>query len=171
MKKLCICFIFAAAVTAAAETRDWENPAVTGINKEPPHATLMPFASMRQADLGKEKSPFFMSLNGKWKFQWAPAPEKAPADFYRPDFNDLQWDEIEVPSSWQMQGFGKPIYTNIEYPFEKKPPLIRGKNGNPVGSYRKEFNMPRSFQVLIMPSGDGRFSFILTGLNRRSTYG
>jgi len=145
MKKLCICFIFAAAVTAAAETRDWENPAVTGINKEPPHATLMPFASMRQADLGKEKSPFFMSLNGKWKFQWAPAPEKAPADFYRPDFNDLQWDEIEVPSSWQMQGFGKPIYTNIEYPFEKKPPLIRGKNGNPVGSYRKEFNMPPQF--------------------------
>ena len=92
---------------------DWENPAVTAINKEPRHATLMPFSSMEQASLDKTKSPFFQSLNGAWKFNWVPVPEKRPMDFFEPDFDVSAWDEIKVPSCWQMKGYGTPIYTNI----------------------------------------------------------
>lgn len=118
---------------------DWENPAVTQINKEPRHATLMPFESMEQASLDKTASPYFKSLNGTWKFKWVKTPEQRPLDFFEPDFDAAAWDEIDVPSCWQMRGYGTPIYTNIEYPFKKNPPFIGGENGNSVGSYLREF--------------------------------
>ncbi len=120
---------------------DWENPAVTAINKEPRHATLMPFPSIKQASLQKSDSPFFQSLNGAWKFSWVKTPEERPLDFFKPGFDVSSWADIEVPSCWQMKGYGTPIYTNIRYPFDQNPPFIAGHNGNPVGSYRRTFTV------------------------------
>ncbi|MGE4490461.1 MAG: sugar-binding domain-containing protein, partial [Kiritimatiellales bacterium] len=125
---------------------DWENPAVTSIHEEAPHATLVPFSSVEQAFEGRSASPFFRSLNGRWKFHWVPMPDARPAGFEQPDFDDSGWDFIDVPSCWQMKGYGTPIYTNIKYPFDKNPPYIHGKNGNPVGSYRTVFTVSRDWK-------------------------
>ena len=125
---------------------DWENPAVIGINKEPPHATLMPYETLEQAlKLEREASPFYKSLNGTWKFHWVKTPEERPVDFYKPEFDVSGWDEIPVPSNWQMLGYGKPIYTNVRYPFPKNPPYI-DHSYNPVGSYRRDFTVPDKWQ-------------------------
>ena len=80
-------------------------------------------------------------LNGEWDFAWYANPEQVPTDF-----GSIKWDKIRVPGNWQLQGYGKPIYTNIDYPFDVNPPFINGVNGNPVGIYRKEFILPADWQ-------------------------
>ncbi|MDA3925161.1 MAG: DUF4981 domain-containing protein [Kiritimatiellae bacterium] len=142
MKRIIVLSMLVFAAFAQAAPNDWENVAITGINKEPPHATLMPFSSVSSASIERSKSPWYKSLNGVWKFNWVKTPEERPLDFCKPDFDDSAWSDIPVPSSWQMKGFGQPIYTNIKYPHDKNPPLIQGVNGNPVGSYRTEFSLP-----------------------------
>lgn len=121
---------------------DWENPAVFQINREPARSTFLPFADKYSAvaDI-YENSPWFYSLNGNWKFQWSPTPDQRPKDFYKPDFNVVNWKEIQVPSNWELKGYGIPIYTNITYPFPKNPPYIEHSD-NPVGSYRRNFDLP-----------------------------
>lgn len=139
----------------SAQQPDWENEQVIGINKEPGHATYVPYATIPQAlaDYANE-SPFYQCLNGTWKFNWVKSPDMRPVDFYKPDFNVSYWDNIEVPSNWQMKGYGKPIYTNITYPFVKNPPYIMTKAyagwtnnelPNPVGSYRRNFDLPNDW--------------------------
>ena len=124
---------------------DWENPAVTGLNKQPPHATLMPYRSVEDAlSFDRTKSDFFILLNGRWKFHWAGKTEDRPTDFYMTDFVDSSWDEIEVPSNWQLKGYDIPIYSNIRYPFPNEPPYI--KRDNPVGSYRTTFTIPEHWK-------------------------
>ena len=126
----------------ASETPDWENPEVFGINKEAPRATAFPYPDVSSALEGKaELSPFYMSLNGTWKFNWVYKPDERPVDFYKPEFDITGWDEIKVPGNWELQGFGTPIYTNIKYPYENNPPYINHKH-NPVGSYRRNFTLP-----------------------------
>ena len=134
----------------AQTSRDWENPQMIGQNKELPHATFTSWPDVKTVKT-TETSPFILSLNGKWKFHWSPKPEERPADFHKTDFDVSGWDEIVVPGNWQMQGFGIPIYTNIHYPFKKKPPYVTKtpnrqytnyKLRNPVGSYRTTFSMP-----------------------------
>ncbi len=121
---------------------DWENPAVFQINREPARATFLPYADKQSAIADKfESSPWYFSLNGFWKFSWAPTPEQRPIDFYKADFNVTNWKEIKVPSNWELQGYGIPIYTNITYPFKKDPPRI-DHSDNPVGSYRRYFELP-----------------------------
>lgn len=149
--------VFSAIVLASsvATPPDWENPAVVGRNKEPGHCTLMPFATAEQAMQGaREASPWFKSLNGDWKFHWVASPEKRPTGFQQTDFDDSQWGTIEVPSCWELKGFGTPIYTNVNYPFHKDPPNVMGnvpadwtKAGepNPIGSYRTTFSLPSSW--------------------------
>ncbi len=123
-------------------SNDWENPEILGINKEAPHATLIPYKNFETAIAGdREKSEYFYLLNGKWKFSWVEKPTDRPVEFYKTNFDDSGWKEIPVPSNWQMQGYGTPIYLNIPYPFEKNPPFIQ-KHYDPVGSYRKEFTIP-----------------------------
>jgi beta-galactosidase len=124
---------------------DWENPAVFQINREPARATFLPFADKYSAisDI-YENSPWFYSLNGNWKFQWSPTPDQRPKDFYKTDFNVVNWKEIQVPSNWELKGYGIPIYTNITYPFPKNPPYI-DHSDNPVGSYRRNFDLPQTW--------------------------
>ena len=122
-----------------------QDPKVLGINKELPHATLMPFLDFEKAVQGdRTKSEFHKSLNGIYKFKWVPKPSERPSDFYDESYDVSQWDEVSVPGNWQMQGYGKPIYSNIVYPFPKNPPYVP-ENDNPVGSYLKEFEVPNNW--------------------------
>ena len=128
-----------------ATPNDWENPAVFQINREPARATFLPFADKRSAVADYyEASPWFYSLNGNWKFQWSPTPDQRPKDFYKTDFDVANWKEIQVPSNWELKGYGIPIYTNMTYPFPKNPPYIDHAD-NPVGSYRRYVDLPSTW--------------------------
>ncbi|MFC2158570.1 glycoside hydrolase family 2 TIM barrel-domain containing protein [Acidobacteriota bacterium] len=122
--------------------RDWENIDVVEINREAPRASFIPYATEAQvkADVHQD-SPYFLNLNGTWKFHWVRKPEDRPFYFYKDDYDVRDWDEIDVPSNWEMRGYGVPIYINAGYPFKKDPPLIH-HDYNPVGSYRREFRIP-----------------------------
>ncbi|MFX0057183.1 MAG: glycoside hydrolase family 2 TIM barrel-domain containing protein [Candidatus Heimdallarchaeota archaeon] len=126
------------------EDVDWENLKVIGINKEPAHNTFYLYSDIESALKGNyEKSPFYKFLNGNWKFHWVKKPSQRPINFYESNYNVDEWDEISVPSNWEMLGYGKPIYTNIKYPYSVKTkniPNISHLN-NPVGSYRTIFEI------------------------------
>ena len=129
-----------------------ENPELLGINKEPYHATLMPYANLQEALVAKRRaSSLCQSLNGLWKFNWVASPELRPADFFKPDFDVSGWKEIPVPSNWEVQGYGTPFYRNNGYTIKKDFPHVMSepdkrytafKERNPVGSYRREFVVP-----------------------------
>lgn len=134
---------------------DWENPHVFGINKEPARAYYTPYADEASAMRKGEASPMVQSLNGAWKFHWVKQPDLRPVDFYKPDFDVSGWKEIPVPSNWEMQGYGVPIYTNITYPFKRDYPRVTDTpddhswtaydQRDPVGSYRREFTVPEGW--------------------------
>ena len=139
---------------------DWENETIFGINKEPGRATMLLYAneSEMRGDEAYEKpwlspnSSLRLSLNGMWQFHWSAKPEDRPMDFYKPGFNDKEWKQIPVPSCWEMQGYGTPIYTNVTYPFRNLPPFIKGQDGytilnepNAVGSYRRMVKVPAAW--------------------------
>ncbi len=129
-----------------------ENEQILSEGKQPWHATLMPYASMNEAlTANRRASSFAHSLNGQWKFNWVKRPALRPVDFSKSDFDDSAWKTIPVSSSWQMQGYGTPIYTNITYPFKPDWPRVMGEppkdwtsydERNPVGSYRRQFDVP-----------------------------
>ncbi|HVW99564.1 MAG TPA: hypothetical protein VHA52_03860, partial [Candidatus Babeliaceae bacterium] len=121
----------------AQTINDWENPDVSGINKEKPHAYSFLFEE-------KANNPLIQSLNGIWKFKWSPDPQSRPVDFYKENYSTENWDDILVPGNWELQGFGTPIYTNITYPFKRDPPKVTSEppknftsfhERDPVGSY------------------------------------
>ncbi len=121
---------------------EWENPQINGVNKEPAHGLRWPYADADAARKGgPEASPFYRLLNGEWQFHWVGKPADRPIDFHKPDFDARGWRTIPVPSCWEMQGYGIPIYTNVRYPFPADPPHIPHEY-NPVGSYRTEFELP-----------------------------
>jgi len=126
---------------------DWENQHVFGINKEAAHATFTPFQSIQQVLSDRpDESPYYKSLNGIWKFKWVRKPADRPMDFYKTSENVDDWDNIPVPSNWELQGYGVPIYVNIKYPFMKQPdPPNIPDDYNPVGSYRREFTIPEDW--------------------------
>jgi beta-galactosidase len=125
---------------------DWENPLVFSINTELPHATFVPSATRDEA-LSKrpEESPFYRSLNGRWKFHWSPRPADRPLTFFRADFDDATWGDIAVPGTMEWQGHGKPLYIDEGYTFRADPPRIPADD-NPVGSYRRAFDLPAEWQ-------------------------
>lgn len=128
------------------QINDWENPEMIGQNKELPHCTLIPYADIESAMKGtREASKFHKSLNGKWKFHWIRRPADRPKDFYKLEYDVRNWDEIDVPSNWQMHGYGRPIYLNVPYPFKKNPPYVQ-HDYNPVGSYRSDFEIPDNWK-------------------------
>ena len=105
--------------------RDWENLDVVEINREAPRAGFIPYATEEQAQADvHDDSPFYMSLNGPWKFHWVRQPADRPVYFFKDDYDVRDWSEIDVPSNWEMRGYGVPIYINAGYPFKKDPPLI-----------------------------------------------
>lgn len=138
----------------------WEDETVFEENQERGHATFTPYHSLetmrgearyKQAWLDPEEADV-VSLNGDWKFNYVEEPSLRPTDFYKENYDVSTWDEIQVPSNWEMKGYGVPIYCNIAYPHADNPPYIRansttnpgGRNYgiNPVGSYVRTFTLP-----------------------------
>ena len=164
-------FRFEAVEKLAIEAPCWEDETIFAINKEKGHATYIPYASVEEmrgdAEFYKTpwtdvKSSCVQSLNGTWKFNLVDEPSKRPLDFYKEGFDVSAWDEIPVPSNWEMQGYDHPIYCNVEYPHSNTPPFIKARPGyndggknygiNPVGSYVHTFSVPDSW--------DGKRTFI-----------
>jgi len=140
----------------------WENPRFFEENKLAAHATFMPYSSTTalQVDARYEKpwldpeGADFLSLNGTWKFNFVSEPSLRPGRdaFFGNDADVSSWDNIDVPSCWEMKGYDKPVYANVNYPFVDNPPAITlrsefsGQLGaNPVGSYRRTFTLPEGW--------------------------
>ncbi|HOU01804.1 MAG: DUF4981 domain-containing protein [Bacteroidales bacterium] len=128
------------------DPRDWENPGVTGQNREEPHASFISYGDQESALEGvSANSPNLLSLDGIWKFNLVKSPDQRPSWFFRDDFDTRGWDDIEVPSNWEMKGYDVPIYVNVSYPYEKNPPFIK-HDYNPVGSYKRFFKVPSEWK-------------------------
>lgn len=119
------------------QRRDWENPQSVNIHCLPAHSPLSSFREQTHARDGRLAQR--RSLNGQWQFKLFAAPELVDAVFICPQFNDADWDSIAVPSNWQLQGYDKPIYTNVKYPFPVNPPYV--PTDNPTGCYRTTFTL------------------------------
>ena len=140
-----ICLIVLTLQTIIGYTQitnaDWENPLLVDENKEPQRSSFILFESKEDVLTNKiERSALYQSINGIWKFSYTDQCRNRPIDFFKTNYDDSKWKTLPVPSNWELQGFGIPIYTNIIYPFPKNPPFV-GED-NPVGSYRKEFTVP-----------------------------
>ncbi len=130
----------------AKEGEPWQNHQVFAINKEAPHASLFPFESIETSLVNnKEQSSNFLLLNGLWKFDWQRSPKSKPEGFQGNNFDDSKWSVIPVPGNWETKGFGYPIYLDERYPFKTKWPNVP-QEYNPIGSYRKPFNLPDTWK-------------------------
>lgn len=150
--------------TAAREKVYWEDETRFEENKEKGHATYTPYYSEAEMTADKAffdtpwvytKSKATMLLNGDWYFNFVPEPSKRPTDFYKEDYDVSSWATIPVPSNWEMHGYDRPIYCNVEYPHSNTPPYIDARKGfndggknygiNPVGSYVRYFDLPEGW--------------------------
>ena len=142
--------------------KEIQDPECIGVNKEAFHSTLMPYANLTEAlNAKRDKSSFVKTLNGSWKFHYVDWPQKRPEDFYKANYDVSSWDNIKVPSNWQVVGYGTPYYSNFTYIFQKDFPNVMStppvswtayQERNPVGSYRRDFEVPTNW--------DGRSIFL-----------
>lgn len=126
----------------------WEDPSIFKINKEDGHAIMMPYDSENEALSGRE-SKYKQSLNGKWKFYWQRGLKNQPENFQLVSFDDSHWDEINVPSVWQTEGYSVPYYYASTFPkafsrTKSKIPSI-DHNMQEIGFYRKTFVLDEVF--------------------------
>ena len=150
---LTVCCLFSGCMASDQEPGsndrpDWNDVSVIRVNAEPPRASYVAYS-----DIGNDDR--YLSLNGTWKFSYADNPASRPAGFAQPQYDVSQWDDIDVPSNWERQGFGYPIYINIPYPFEIDEPNVP-TDDNPVGSYRRNFDLPAAWgdqDVFLMLGG------------------
>ncbi|WP_325895063.1 beta-galactosidase [Grimontia sp. NTOU-MAR1] len=139
--------------------RQWENPAVTQLNRLPAHCPMASYPSVEAAlDDQYNAIPVSrcrISLNGDWQFSLYDAPEYVPSETTKRKFDDTSWRKIPVPSNWQLEDTTDiPIYTNVQYPFEVNPPKVPEKN--PTAVYRTTFQLPEGWldeQTLICFDG------------------
>ena len=150
---------FTLQYTGKSPSNYWEDETIYEENKEPGHATYMPYASVEEMRADEfYKTPWttpqssrVLSLNGVWKFNFVGAPEERPGEetFYGDKADVSEWDTISVPSCWEMKGYDKPMYINVNYAFADNPPYvstnINGVGKNPVGSYRRTFTLPEDW--------------------------
>jgi len=123
----------------------WEDPSIDGINRQPAHATAYSYNNIDDAIEGdREKSGRMLSLNGYWDFQYSPMPADTPAGFYKTRVQG--WKKIIVPSSMEMQGYGKPIYKSAVYPFRPVNPPYMPTTDNSVGNYQRTFTIPQNWK-------------------------
>ena len=145
-------FLLSTQFACAQDRPEWDNIEVLNINKEKPRTSMMVFPDKEAAKAyDRETSQWFKLLNGDWKFHYSDNPAERPADFYEKGFDDSEWSSISVPSNWEVEGHGIPIYTNIRYPFEIED-LRAPYDYNPVGSYRTTFDVDSNW--------DGRQVFL-----------
>ena len=128
--------------------KEWQDPSITRLGTLAQQSFSIPYPNEKQAlQDAWMKSDNILSLNGTWKFNFANRFVDRAIGFEKEDFNTSNWANIKVPADWQMEGFDAPIFTNISYPWANsaKPPFIPS-NFNPVGSYRRSFNLPANWQ-------------------------
>jgi beta-galactosidase len=152
---------------------EWENHLLQSSGREQPHSSLTAFPGGHPA--AGAKSPWTLSLDGAWKFNWVTEPALRPRNFYKPSASVSSWKTIPVPSNWQIEGYGTPIYTNQWYPFRKDPPRVMGDPPagyntrdvrNQVGSYRRDFTVPKSWKGLrVLLAFEGVDSFFYVWVN------
>lgn len=188
LRTLCALFALCCGMGAMSQTlKEWDDVSITNLNRIRSHTLDIPVASAAEAASAYtptnalEASPYFLSLNGTWKFQWVGTPEQASKTFFQDNFNASGWDDIEVPSSWQVYGirhnkqWDKPLYVNTGYPFSydkstwsvmaDRPGWFTytGSKKNPVGSYRREFNLPADWdgrEVFLRFNGAGHGYYV-----------
>lgn len=137
--------LLALGCTTPKEHHDWEDQSISEINKLPARSDYFPYETMELAKAkNKAASNRYLSLDGKWKFHWVRKPADRPKNFYKPKFSDSEWKLIDVPGNWERLGYGVPHYLDVDYPFPANPPYIPN-DYNPVGSYRKSFELPLSW--------------------------
>ena len=137
---LTVCLLFISNFIFTQQN-DWENPNVNQINRLDAHATFYSYETENLAINNiPQKSEYYKTLNGNWKFNWVAKPSEAVKSFEKVDFNAAEWKNIDVPSNWEMRGYGTPIYTNSTYPFFSDFPFIN-HHDNPVGHYIKSFTI------------------------------
>ncbi|MBO4606985.1 MAG: discoidin domain-containing protein [Prevotella sp.] len=166
IERLIIVVTLLASHVALAQTgEEWDDPKISHVNREKAHTVSIPFAS--ETDVATNdihESPYYMSLDGKWKFNWVKTPTSLNPETCAKDYNDAAWTDIDVPSSWQVWGINhgkswdKPLYCNVAYPFSfnentysvmaNRPSWFTYNNSmpNPVGTYRKTFTVPDSWE-------------------------
>ena len=150
---LCLTCLLTTPAIAQTVQPEWQSQYAIGKNKLAPHTYIWPYANADAAGEGNyEQSPYYMSLNGKWKFHWVKNPDHRPKDFYKPSFYTGGWADIDVPGNWERQGYGTAIYVNETYEFDdplfnfkKNPPLVPYAE-NEVGSYRRTFTVPADWK-------------------------
>ena len=141
--------------SAWADNVPWQDARVNEINREPLEAHFLPFINEKAA-LDQQALPDVerfevnpaaerrVSLNGTWKFLFSKNNDACPDDFHKPGYSTRKWSNIEVPGSWEVQGFDAPIYTDTRYPFPPNPPYVP-TDYNPVGVYVREFTVPQGW--------------------------
>ena len=131
---------------ASTTLTEWQQPEVVAVNREPMKATFFNFESRDKAMAGDmAASQYYLSLDGTWQFAHSNTPGERPKDFYRNDFDTSRWGTIQVPGMIQAQGYGKPIFTNVDYPFPLDEPHVPDAF-NDVGSYRRDFVVPAGWE-------------------------
>ena len=135
-------------------------------HKENAHATFIPYASVNQmkADAKHYAEPWqqpdeskaeYINLNGTWKFKYVAGTSYGPgsSEFQRKDYDDSGWGDIRVPLSWEMANYGKPVYTNVGYPFSNNPPNANTGmsqygvvDHNATGFYRRTITIPETWK-------------------------
>lgn len=161
--------------SARPNAPDWEDPARVHLGMEAPRATFIACPDRTTAEkvtlpLGKarEISPFYRSLNGEWKFKFCPTRKDRIDGFWATDFDDQAWGTIPVPSNVELQGYGVPIYVNIQYPWGKPtPPVVPANNPfNSVSAYRRTFTVPKAWKGQeVYLNFDGVNSFFYLWIN------
>ena len=155
-------------------------------HKEDAHATFIPYASVEQmkADAKHYAEPWqqpdegkaeYINLNGTWKFKYVPGTSSGPgsSEFQAKDFDDSSWDTIRVPLSWEMANYGKPVYTNVGYPFQDKAPNANVgwtqygvTDHNATGFYRRTINIPETWKdKRVFVHFDGVYSAAVVWVN------
>ncbi|AWX43703.1 Beta-galactosidase [Flagellimonas maritima] len=142
-------FLVFASQPYAQTKPHWQNPEVVNVNKLPARATSISYPDEKLAIAAdRDASPRKLSLDGAWKFHFAEAPSKAPQDFFQPTYPDNNWNELPIPSNWELYGYGKPWHRLTHQIWENKgveQPNIP-EDYNPTGSYRKNFTLPKEWK-------------------------
>lgn len=155
-----IFLLISVSIVSAQTMTEWDNVNITNLNREKSHDLSIPFQTIEQArSLDISSSPYFLDLNGTWKFRWSALPTYVPQNFFASDYDDSSWDQITVPCPWQVyavrngKNWDKPLYVNTRYPFTytsdysvmaDRPSDYTYNNTrkNPVGCYRRSFTLP-----------------------------
>ena len=150
MKKILLCWLAAAtALTAGAQSNEWQDAGVNAVNRMPMHGSLFAYESPEATQAGdKTLSERFVTLNGNWKFNWVRNADQRPTDFFRVGYNDKGWNDMPVPGLWELNGYGDPVYLNVGYAwrgwFKNDPPHVPVEQ-NHVGSYRRTVDIPAAW--------------------------